>query len=145
MRVHHSEAVLGPIVTGHKRGRLNNCGVTKEGTMNSERNSQASNRLRAPARSDSEKSSLRKKRAGLSADCSVIGLLLLLCVAAAVTIPTPSFSADIGISIRIGPPPLPVYEQPLCPGDGLSLDSRLLGIRSRGWILLGSRHLGAGA
>jgi len=25
---------------------------------------------------------------------------------------------DIGISIRIGPPPLPVYAQPLCPGPG---------------------------
>jgi len=26
--------------------------------------------------------------------------------------------AQIGIAIRIGPPALPVYEQPLCPGDG---------------------------
>jgi len=26
--------------------------------------------------------------------------------------------AQIGVAIRIGPPPLPVYEQPLCPGDG---------------------------
>ncbi|MGA2236361.1 MAG: hypothetical protein ABSG23_12860 [Terriglobales bacterium] len=25
---------------------------------------------------------------------------------------------QIGVAIRIGPPPLPVYEQPLCPGDG---------------------------
>jgi len=25
---------------------------------------------------------------------------------------------SIGVSVRIGPPPLPVYEQPLCPGDG---------------------------
>jgi len=24
----------------------------------------------------------------------------------------------VGISVRIGPPALPVYEQPLCPGDG---------------------------
>jgi hypothetical protein len=24
----------------------------------------------------------------------------------------------IGVSVRFGPPPLPVYEQPLCPGDG---------------------------
>jgi hypothetical protein len=29
----------------------------------------------------------------------------------------PSF-AQIGVAIRIGPPALPVYEQPLCPGDG---------------------------
>jgi hypothetical protein len=26
--------------------------------------------------------------------------------------------AQIGVAIRVGPPPLPVYEQPLCPGDG---------------------------
>jgi hypothetical protein len=26
--------------------------------------------------------------------------------------------AQIGVAITIGPPPLPVYEQPLCPGDG---------------------------
>jgi hypothetical protein len=26
--------------------------------------------------------------------------------------------AQIGVSITIGPPPLPVYEQPICPGDG---------------------------
>ena len=26
--------------------------------------------------------------------------------------------AQIGISIRIGPPAIPVYEQPLCPGEG---------------------------
>ncbi len=26
--------------------------------------------------------------------------------------------AQVGVAIRIGPPPLPVYEQPLCPGDG---------------------------
>ena len=26
--------------------------------------------------------------------------------------------AQIGIAIRIGPPVLPVYEQPLCPAEG---------------------------
>jgi hypothetical protein len=30
---------------------------------------------------------------------------------------TPSF-ARLGVSVRIGPPELPVYEQPMCPGDG---------------------------
>jgi len=30
----------------------------------------------------------------------------------------PASAAQIGISIRIGPPALPVYEQPICPGDG---------------------------
>jgi WXXGXW repeat (2 copies) len=38
-------------------------------------------------------------------------VLLTLCVSAA------SF-AQIGVSIMIAPPPLPVYEQPLCPEDG---------------------------
>src|SRR5665213_3302073 len=32
-------------------------------------------------------------------------------------IPAVSF-AQIGVSIRIGPPALPVYAQPPCPGDG---------------------------
>ena len=26
--------------------------------------------------------------------------------------------AQVGVSITIGPPPLPVYQQPLCPGEG---------------------------
>jgi hypothetical protein len=37
--------------------------------------------------------------------------LIVLCMSAA------SF-AQIGVAINVGPPPLPVYEQPLCPGDG---------------------------
>src|SRR5580693_3771597 len=37
--------------------------------------------------------------------------LVVLCMSAA------SF-AQIGVAITVGPPPLPVYEQPLCPGDG---------------------------
>src|SRR5271157_3389200 len=36
--------------------------------------------------------------------------LVVLCMSAA------SF-AQISVAIRFGPPPLPVYEQPLCPGD----------------------------
>jgi len=35
----------------------------------------------------------------------------------ALTIPATLFG-QIRVSISIGPPPLPVYEQPLCPGDG---------------------------
>jgi len=38
-------------------------------------------------------------------------VLVTLCVSAA------SF-AQIGVSIMIAPPPLPVYEQPFCPEDG---------------------------
>ena len=37
--------------------------------------------------------------------------LVVLCTSAA------SF-AQIGISVRFGPPALPIYEQPLCPGEG---------------------------
>jgi hypothetical protein len=37
--------------------------------------------------------------------------LVVMCMSAAAF-------AQIGIAITIAPPPLPVYEQPLCPGDG---------------------------
>lgn len=40
---------------------------------------------------------------------------LLLILPAALSVPS---AAQIGISVRIGPPALPVYEQPICPGDG---------------------------
>jgi len=42
---------------------------------------------------------------------TLLFVLVVLCFSAA------SF-AQIGLAITIGPPPLPVYEQPLCPGDG---------------------------
>jgi WXXGXW repeat (2 copies) len=45
---------------------------------------------------------------------SVRSLLFALVV---LTMSAASFG-QVGISIRIGPPALPVYEQPLCPGDG---------------------------
>lgn len=41
----------------------------------------------------------------------------LLFTFAVLCLSTASF-AQIGIAITIGPPPLPVYEQPLCPGEG---------------------------
>src|SRR5215469_11892107 len=32
---------------------------------------------------------------------------------------TPSFSpAQVAVVVRIGPPPLPIYDQPICPGEG---------------------------
>jgi hypothetical protein len=43
--------------------------------------------------------------------------LLLLVIPAALCSPS-SAQIGIGISVRIGPPALPVYEQPLCPGPG---------------------------
>ena len=71
---------------------------------------------------------------------AVIALSLVV-----LTLPAPSV-AQIGIAIRIGPPALPVYEQPVCPGRRLSLDPRLLGVRLRHQrLLLGARDLGAGA
>jgi hypothetical protein len=50
---------------------------------------------------------------------SVRSLLFAVAVfsLAALTLPVPA-SAQIGISVTIGPPALPVYEQPPCPGDG---------------------------
>jgi hypothetical protein len=40
----------------------------------------------------------------------LFALLLLLLSTAAL--------AQVGVAITVGPPPLPVYDQPLCPGDG---------------------------
>jgi hypothetical protein len=42
---------------------------------------------------------------------SLLFALMLMCLSAA------SF-AQIGVSVSFGPPALPVYEQPICPGDG---------------------------
>jgi hypothetical protein len=46
----------------------------------------------------------------------VFGLLLLI-IPAALSSPSAA-QIGIGISVRVGPPALPVYEQPLCPGPG---------------------------
>ena len=43
--------------------------------------------------------------------------LLLLILPAAFSSPSAA-QFGVGISVRIGPPPLPVYEQPICPGEG---------------------------
>ena len=42
----------------------------------------------------------------------------LLSVIPAVLSSPSAAQMDIGISVRIGPPALPVYEQPICPGEG---------------------------
>ena len=44
----------------------------------------------------------------------ILLLLSFFCV-----IPAASYAqVAVGVSIRVGPPALPVYEQPPCPGDG---------------------------
>jgi hypothetical protein len=43
--------------------------------------------------------------------------LLLLMIPAALSTPS-SAGIGVGISVRVGPPALPVYEQPICPGAG---------------------------
>ncbi|MFZ0139181.1 MAG: hypothetical protein WAK89_19100 [Candidatus Sulfotelmatobacter sp.] len=47
-----------------------------------------------------------------------VAFSLLLLAIPAVLSSTSSAQIGIGISVRIGPPALPVYEQPICPGPG---------------------------
>jgi hypothetical protein len=47
-----------------------------------------------------------------------IGIILSLLLATAMLFVVPASFAQVGISITIAPPALPVYEQPICPGDG---------------------------
>ena len=49
--------------------------------------------------------------------CFALLAVTLLPPVLAAVLSAPS-AAQIGISVRIGPPALPVYEQPICPGDG---------------------------
>ena len=39
-------------------------------------------------------------------------------LAAIVVMTAMAASAQVGITVTFGPPPLPIYEQPICPGDG---------------------------
>jgi hypothetical protein len=48
---------------------------------------------------------------------NAVSIRSLLTILVVITLSAVSF-AQIGIAITIGPPPLPVYEQPLCPADG---------------------------
>ncbi|MGA9507769.1 MAG: hypothetical protein WBV55_03885, partial [Candidatus Sulfotelmatobacter sp.] len=49
---------------------------------------------------------------------SLLGLASLLMVLPAAFSSPAAAQFGVGISVRIGPPALPVYEQPLCPGEG---------------------------
>jgi hypothetical protein len=46
---------------------------------------------------------------------SIFAALLLAAIGIAMA---PAVSAQVGVQITIAPPALPVYEQPICPGDG---------------------------
>jgi len=70
-----------------------------------------------PAQQNRTKSPLSRTGVWRVVGCSIAGLLIML-MAAVVVAPTPSSAAQLAISIRIGPPPLPVYAQPVCPGPG---------------------------
>src|SRR6202161_2853572 len=48
----------------------------------------------------------------------VLFLLSLFFVPFAAFTPASFAEIAVGISVHVGPPALPVYEQPLCPGDG---------------------------
>ncbi len=45
-------------------------------------------------------------------------LFALVLMAIPATAPTASAAFDFGVAVTIAPPPLPVYAQPICPGDG---------------------------
>lgn len=47
-----------------------------------------------------------------------VRIVLSLLFATAMLFQSTTSFAQVGVSVRIGPPPLPVYEQPLSPGDG---------------------------
>jgi hypothetical protein len=44
-----------------------------------------------------------------------LGLVVIPCL---ILSESPSAQSQVGVMITVGPPPLPIYEQPLCPGDG---------------------------
>src|SRR5207248_10209791 len=49
----------------------------------------------------------------------IMSLGLLLLVGAMLAMPAPSQAQiAVGVSVRVGPPVLPVYAQPICPGPG---------------------------
>ena len=45
-------------------------------------------------------------------------IIHLLLLAASMIFPTTATFAQVGVSVSIAPPELPVYDQPICPGDG---------------------------
>jgi hypothetical protein len=59
------------------------------------------------------------RKVGIMRIARFIGSLFLFLAVASLAIPVPSRAqVAVGISVRIGPPVLPVYFQPICPGPG---------------------------
>jgi WXXGXW repeat (2 copies) len=54
----------------------------------------------------------------LSRAVRLLAFGLLLCLLPAVLSSPSAAQIGIGVSVRVGPPALPVYEQPICPGEG---------------------------
>ncbi len=76
---------------------------------------------REPERHDTTRRSSDQEPVQQSRGIMMSGLLIFGLLALAILVaPTVSRAAEIGIgiSVRIGPPPLPVYAQPVCPGPG---------------------------
>src|SRR5580658_2017496 len=74
-------------------------------------------------RSDSAIRSSRTLRAARAYRAKGATMRIIRCVrsllfAVVVLFVSVGATAQIGVSISIGPPALPVYEQPICPGDG---------------------------
>src|SRR5215471_12243974 len=59
----------------------------------------------------------RRSMVGLLAGALTLALLTASTLAAAPA-GSPAAQFSVGISVDIGPPPLPVYEQPVCPAPG---------------------------
>src|SRR5580700_1000906 len=58
---------------------------------------------------------IRLRRPRFAASLAALSSLMLAVIV--LSAPVPSF-AQIGVAIMFGPPPIPVYDQPICPGDG---------------------------
>jgi hypothetical protein len=50
--------------------------------------------------------------------------------------------AQAAVTVSFGPPALPVYEQPVCPGEGYLWGSRYMGLSPRAHAPLDSRLVG---
>ena len=73
----------------------------------------------------------------------IAALLVFVVLAALAMAPSTPAQIAVGVWIRVGPPALPVYAQPIALQRATS-GPRILGIRSI-WLLLGAGHVGTGA